>query len=116
MNISDELIQELTKDCKTQDDFNELFKWLKKRGLEAALAHSRAKERKSNTRNGYSKKTVRSSHGPIELDIPRDRQGDFEPQLISRYQTSFDAVDEKIIALYARGLSVRDIQKELSGL
>ena len=127
MDIPEDLVLELTKDCKTQDDFNELFKALKKRGLEAALAgeltdhlgfekHSRAKERKSNSRNGYSKKTVRSSHGPIELDIPRDRQGDFEPQLINRYQTSFDGIDDKIISLYARGLSVRDIQEELSEL
>ena len=80
MDIPEALVLELTRNCKTQDDFKELFKALKKRGLEAALAdeltdhlgfekHKRAKERKSNSRNGYSKKTVRSDHGPIELDI-----------------------------------------------
>jgi len=52
----------------------------------------------------------------IKLSIPRDRQGDVEPQLIERYPTRFDGIDEKIILLYARGLSVRDIQAELSEL
>lgn len=127
MDISDDLVLALTKDCKTQEDFSELFRALKKRGLEAALAgeltdhlgfekHSRSKAPKSNSRNGYSKKTVHSSHGSLDLSIPRDRQGDFSPQLIERYQTRFDGIDEKIIALYARGLSVRDIQSELSEL
>ncbi len=127
MEIRDELVLELTKGCKTQEDFNDLFRALKKRGLEAALSgeltdhlgfdkHARAQERKTNSRNGYSKKTVQSANGSLELDIPRDRQGDFEPQIISRYQTRFDGIDEKIIALYARGLSVRDIQEELSEL
>jgi len=127
MEISDKLIHELTKDCKTQEDFTDLFRALKKRGLEAALSgeltdhlgfekHSRSSTRKPNSRNGYSKKTVRSSHGPLDLDIPRDRLGEFEPQIIQRHQTSFDGIDEKIISLYARGLSVRDIQEELSDL
>lgn len=127
MEISDNLVLELTKDCKTQEDFNDLFRALKKRGLEAALAgeltghlgfekHTRGKERKADSRNGYSKKTVRSSHGPLDLDIPRSRNGDFEPQLIQRYQTRFDGIDEKIIALYSRGMSVRDIQEELVDL
>ena len=119
------LIDELTKDCKTQDDFNELFKAMKKRGLEAALRgeltdhlgygkHERAVTRKANTRNGYSKKSVVTGQGPLELAIPRDRQGGFEPQLVARYQTRFDGIDDKILSLYGRGLSVRDIQAELS--
>lgn len=127
MDISDKLVQEFIKDCKTPEDFTDLFRELKKRGLEAALAgeltshlgfekHSRSNSRKSNARNGFSKKTVRSSHGPLELDIPRDREGEFEPQIIKRYQTNFDGIDEKITSLYARGLSVRDIQAELSDL
>jgi transposase-like protein len=127
MEISDDLVLELTKDCKTQDDFNDLFRALKKRGLEAALSgeltdhlgygkHKRGSERRSNTRNGFSKKTVTTSHGPLDLEIPRDRDGHFEPQLIERYQTRFDGIDEKIVSLYARGLSVRDIQAELSEL
>lgn len=127
MELREDLVKELTKDCKTQEDFNELFKALKKRGLEAALAgeltdhlgydkHGRSLSGKSNSRNGYSKKRVTTSQGELELDIPRDREGDFEPQLIKRYQTRFDGIDDKILSLYARGMSVRDIQSELSEL
>ncbi len=127
MELKEELVKELTKDCKTQEDFNELFKALKKRGLEAALAgeltdhlgydkHGRSLNSKTNSRNGYSKKRVTTSQGELELDIPRDREGDFEPQLIKRYQTRFDGIDDKILSLYARGMSVRDIQSELSEL
>lgn len=127
MEILEDLVHELTKNCKTQEDFNDLFRALKKRGLEVALSgeltthlgydkHDRSTVRRINSRNGDSKKTVTTSHGPLELDIPRDREGDFEPQLIERHQTRFDGVDEKITALYARGLSVRDIQAELSEL
>lgn len=127
MEIPDDLVHELTKNCKTQEDFNDLFRALKKRGLEAALSgeltthlgydkHDRSVNRKPNSRNGYSKKTVTTSHGPLELDIPRDRESEFQPQLIERYQTRFDGIDEKIISLYARGLSTRDIQAELSEL
>ncbi len=125
MELDENLVHELTKNCKTQEDFNDLFRALKKRGLEAALAgeltdhlgydkHERATERKSNSRNGYSKKKLTTAQGPIELEIPRDREGDFEPQLVKRYQTRFDGIDDKILSLYARGLSVRDIQAELS--
>jgi len=127
MDISQQVIEELTKDCKTQEDFNELFRALKKRGLEAALAgeltdhlgydkHIRHRECRSNSRNGYSKKQVTTAHGPLELEVLRDRMGEFEPQLMGRYLTRFDGVDDKIIALYARGLSVQDIQSELAEL
>lgn len=127
MELREDLVHELTKDCKTQEDFNDLFRALKKRGLEAALAgeltchlgydkNQRSSIRKSNSRNGYSKKEVTTAQGPLELQIPRDREGEFEPQLIERYQTRFDGIDDKITALYARGMSVRDIQAELSEL
>jgi len=127
MEISDEIINELTKNCKTQDDFSALFRALKKRGLEAALAgeltdhlgyekHERAETRKPNSRNGSSKKTMVTSQGNLDINIPRDREGSYEPQIIERYQTRFDGIDDKITALYARGLSVRDIQAELAEL
>lgn len=78
--------------------------------------HHRGKERKANSRNGHSQKRVMTNHGKIDVAIPRDRAGDFEPQLLERYQTRFDGIDDKIISLYAKGLSVRDIQAELSEL
>lgn len=63
-----------------------------------------------NHRNGYSAKTVLGEDGPVVLDIPRDRQGTFEPQLIKKGQRRFEGFDQKIIALYARGMTVREIQ------
>jgi putative transposase len=127
MATLDELVEQVVKNCKTQEDFTQLFKSLKQRGLEAALTgeltdhlgyekHARLEERKSNARNGYSKKTIQVNEGTLELSVPRDRQGTFEPQLIPKHQTRFDGIDEKIISLYARGLSTRDIQQELEGI
>jgi putative transposase len=72
-----------------------------------------------NTRNGYGQKTVLTDNGRLALDIPRDRQGTFDPQLIAKYQRRFPGFDEKIISMYARGMSVREIQghiRELYGL
>lgn len=121
----EELAQALAKSCKTQEDFNEFFKQLKRRGLEAVLAgeltthlgydkHQRSDEPKKNTRNGYSSKTVQSAQGDLTLSIPRDRDSSFEPQIIEKHQLRFDGIDEKIISFYARGLSTRDIQSELA--
>src|SRR6266446_10938099 len=74
---------------------------------------------RANTRNGYGQKTVLTDTGRLALDIPRDRQGTFDPQLIAKYQRRFPGFDEKIISMYARGMSVREIQghiRELYGL
>lgn len=66
-----------------------------------------------NTRNGHSAKTLQGDFGELPLDIPRDRQGAFEPQLVAKHQTRWSGFDDKIISLYARGLSVREIQGHL---
>lgn len=127
MSNLDQLVEELVKECKTEEDFKKFFKSLKQRGLEAALSgeltehlgyekHVRGTERKANSRNGFSKKTIQVNEGELELSIPRDRSGSFEPRLIPKYQTRFDGIDEKIISLYARGLSTRDIQQELENM
>jgi len=124
LNI-DEMAKELAKSCKTEADFTEFFKQLKRRGLEAALAgeltshlgydkHERATEPKKNTRNGYSSKTLQTTQGDLTLAIPRDREGSFEPQIVEKHRVRFDGIDEKIISFYARGLSTRDIQAELA--
>jgi putative transposase len=70
----------------------------------------------SNSRNGYSKKTVQSRNGEMELSIPRDRNGDFEPILVPKHQRRIAEIDEKILAMYARGLSTRDISAQLEEL
>lgn len=125
----DDLAKKLVKEYKTKDAlFGEkgVFKELQKRLLQAALEgeltdhvgyerHERS-ELKDNARNGYSKKTIKGTDGEIELQIPRDRMSTFEPQIIAKRQTRFDGFDDKIIALYARGMSVEDIQQQLQEL
>lgn len=66
-----------------------------------------------NTRNGHSTKTLKGNFGALPLDVPRDRQGTFEPQIVVKNQTRWTGFDDKIISLYARGLSVREIQSHL---
>lgn len=69
-----------------------------------------------NSRNGSSNKTISGDFGDIELAVPRDRKDQFEPQIIQKGQTRFDGFDDKIISLYARGMSIRDIQEQLKDL
>src|SRR5439155_6440559 len=66
-----------------------------------------------NHRNGYSKKTVLTETSKIDVRIPRDREGTFDPKLIQRYQRRFPGFDEKIVSMYARGMTVREIQGHL---
>ena len=62
-----------------------------------------------NSRNGYGRKSVLTETGKIELEVPRDRLSTFDPQLIAKYQRRFPGFDEKIVSMYARGMSVRDL-------
>ena len=70
----------------------------------------------SNKRNGYSTKTLKSQYGEFPIDIPRDRNGEFEPKLIPKYQRDVSGIEEKVISLYARGMSTRDIHDQLQDL
>ena len=103
----------------------ELKKALAERVLNAEMDHHLADstqeevseaEKAGNRRNGYSKKTVLTENEAIDLAIPRDRRGSFEPQLIAKYQRRFPGFDDKIISMYARGMSVREIQGHLRDL
>lgn len=123
--IKGELLDELLqgRDPKTlfeQDGLlDELKKALAERALNAELDHhleQDAEQAAGNHRNGSSSKTVLTENGKLALSIPRDRQSRFEPQLIAKYQRRFPGFDEKIIALYARGMSTRDIQAHLREL
>jgi putative transposase len=98
----------------------QLTKMLVERALETEmtehLGHGRSgavANPTGNTRNGHSAKTLQGDFGELPLDIPRDRQGAFEPQLVAKHQTRWSGFDDKIISLYARGLSVREIQGHL---
>ncbi len=68
---------------------------------------------KSNHRNGYSKKTVLTETSKIDIKVPRDREGTFDPKLIARYRRRFPGFDEKIVSMYARGMTVREIEGHL---
>ena len=69
--------------------------------------------KKSNARNGTTKKTVRTDFGKIQLDVPRDRAGSFEPQFVKKHERTLNGFDDKVISLYSRGMSTRDIQAHL---
>jgi len=107
-------------DPKTAFDPNGLLDELKKalaeRALNAEMDHHLGNGESGNSRNGYGKKTVTTETSRIELDIPRDRQSTFDPQLIAKYQRRFPGFDEKIISMYARGMSVREIVGHLRDL
>ena len=67
-----------------------------------------------NSRNGYSPKTVKTKFGSIDMEIPRDREGEFSPQIIPKHKRDISGIEEKIIGLYARGMSTRDIHNEIN--
>lgn len=97
---------------------DELKKALAERALNAEMDRHLAGS-EGNSRNGYGSKTVLTGTSKMTLDIPRDRQSSFDPQLIAKYQRRFPGFDEKIVSMYARGMSVREIQahlRELYGL
>jgi putative transposase len=123
-SIPDTLLDQLLAgaDPKTAFDPNGLLDGLKKalaeRVLNAEMDHHLASEA-GNSRNGYGRKTVLTDNGRLDLSIPRDRQASFDPQLIAKYQRRFPGFDEKIVSMYARGMSTREIAghvRELYGL
>ena len=120
--IPDAILDQLLAgaDPKTAFDpnglLNDLKKALAERVLNAEMDHHLANGEAGNSRNGYGKKTVVTDTSRIELDVPRDRQSSFDPQLIAKYQRRFPGFDEKIISMYARGMSVREIVGHLRDL
>jgi len=136
---AEQLARELASQAGTIDELNGLFRGLMKSALQRMLdtemevhlgrkdppalleppAQAQAPDAPRNRRNGYSQKTVQGELGEVRLDIPRDRNGTFEPQLIGKYQRRLGGFDDKILALYAKGLTTRDIQdvvQELYGV
>ena len=124
---------EEVKKCKTIDDVlgkNGLVQKLVKDVLENILEaemdehlgrdkyqrQSNIEPEERNYRNGYSQKNLRSSFGDVDLDIPRDRKAEFEPQIVKKYETVCNELDKKIISLYAKGMTTSDIQAEIEDL
>ncbi|RWD68550.1 MAG: IS256 family transposase [Mesorhizobium sp.] len=121
--IPDAIVDQLLAgaDPKTIFDPNGLIDDLKKAFAERVLNaemdhHLDGNEEAGNRRNGYGKKTMTTDNGAFELEIPRDREASFDPQLITKYQRRFPGFDDKVISMYARGMSTREIVGHLREL
>jgi len=110
--------KQAAKSIKTEADLTDFRKMLTKITVEAALnaeldehlGYSRHEQsHQNNYRNGYSSKTIRTEDGEVDLDAPRDRDSSFEPQLVKKNQTRFTSMDDKILYLYSKGMTTRDI-------
>lgn len=129
-NIPDELIDALLANYEKPDDLlgkngilEQLTKRVVERALEAEMTHHLGHEKHGrmgsaagNTRNGTSRKTLKGKAGEVSVAVPRDRDGSFEPQLLEKHQTHWQGFDDQIISLYARSMSVREIQGHLKEL
>lgn len=114
------LAAELAKHVKTEKDLGNLSAMLTKLTVETALnaeldehlgyaKHAPAGRNSGNSRNGTSAKTLKGQHGEVPIEVPRDRNGSFEPQLVRKGQTRFTAFDNQILSLYAKGMTTREI-------
>ncbi len=122
-----ELVGLLAQECASMEDIQRLLKDLFKGTIEQILEaemdehlgydkHSPLGDLTGNSRNGYNKKTVQTQMGKAEIKVPRDRNGEFEPQLIGKYQTKSDNLEQQIIAMYQKGMSTRDIEDHLRNI
>jgi transposase-like protein len=123
-SVQMQLAKELAKECRTVEDIHnklkELFKDSLQEILEAEMAdhlgydkHNTDGNNTGNSRNGYSKKTIKSKYGPAEINIPRDRNAEFEPQIVKKHENTANAIEEQIIGMYAKGMSTRDIEDQM---
>ena len=126
MNI-ETIGKELARRVKTQKDLHNITSQLTKSVLESALnaemdhhlgymKYKKAEIRRTNTRNGYSDKTIKCDKGEITIQTPRDRKATFQPRIVSKSRTRFDDFENIILSLYARGMTTRDIQKSINEL
>jgi putative transposase len=126
--LADEVIDELLGGARTEEEIvgpggvlAQLTKRLVERAMSAELSehlgyelHQEPPGGTGNTRNGSTPKTLATEHGPVRIETPRDRKGSFEPQITRKGQRRFEGFDDKILALYSRGLSTRDIEAHLA--
>ena len=102
-----------------KDIFKDVIQELLEAELEANLGYGkeeRSAKNTDNSRNGYTSKTLKSEFGEVEIQVPRDRKGEFEPKIIPKYQRNVSGIEEKVISLYARGMSTRDIGEQIREL
>jgi putative transposase len=128
-NISKEILrdyineQKFTSPTEVLTAMKSMFKDILQETLEAEMdsqlgydKYDISEKRTPNSRNGYSKKTVKSELGAVELNIPRDRNGEFESKILPKYQRNITGIEEKIMALYAVGMTTRDISEQVKNL
>jgi putative transposase len=123
-DLKDKTIKELARECSTVDEVHgllkSLFKDMLQEILEAELEthlgykkHSVEGNNSGNSRNGYSDKTIQTRLGKTPLEIPRDRNGEFEPKIIKKYETTANQLEDQVIAMYAKGMTTRDIEDHM---
>ena len=126
-NMSKEFLKNYIKEQNFKDSnhvlesLKELFKDVLQEALaaelDATLGYEKNMNRETNnSRNGYSKKTIKSELGPITLDIPRDRNGEFEPKIVPKHQRNINGIEDKILNLYASGMTTRDVAEQIKAL
>ncbi|MBY6932364.1 IS256 family transposase [Clostridium botulinum] len=128
-NVSKELLREYIKEQNFSNaneilvGLKEMFRDVLQESLEAemdeALGYGKydsIEKNNDNSRNGYSKKTVKTELGPVQLNIPRDRNGNFEPKIVPKHQRSVNGIEDKILGLYATGMTTRDISDQIRAL
>ena len=128
-NLSKELLRNYIKEQKFTNandiltSLKEMFRDILQETLEAEMdealgyiKHDYSEKSTDNSRNGYSKKTVKTELGPVEVKIPRDRIGEFEPKIIPKHQRSINGIEDKILSLYAIGMTTRDISEQIKEL
>lgn len=122
--VADKTIKELARECETVDDVHnmlrDLFKDTLQQIFEAEMEEHLGYKKNSvegnnsgNSRNGYSRKTLQTKLGKSTVEIPRDRRGNFEPRIIKKYETTSNDLEDQIIAMYARGMTTRDIESHM---
>jgi len=127
MAITKEVLDELLKEYRGPDDLigldgllKQLTKALIERSMEAELTehvryekYDQGEKSTNNRRNGNTQKPLKTDQGPREIEMPRDRDGTFEPAIVPKHQREFKGVDDKILSMYARGMSTREIAGHL---
>ena len=130
MKLTDEIIEQLKADlanAKTYDDLmgkNGAIKNLIAKTIETMLEeelsehlgyekYSSLVRNTGNSRNGKTKKTIKNDNGQIEISVPRDRKGDFDPIIVKKYERTIGPIENKIISMYAKGMTTRDIQTHI---
>ena len=102
-----------------RDSFKDILQELMEAELDASLGYEKNLKgdvRTSNKRNGHSPKTLKNQYDEFQIDVPGDREGEFEPKLIPKYKKDISGIEEKVISLYARGMSTRDIHDQIQDL